>query len=131
MAALADVTAVTGDLLELTRELRRELDGNATDFRTLACLADGVAERADVLASTFDAIDAALAGVGLDLAATDPANPATAEAAAPEIEPEATPAERRPWFATLLRPARWLGRKLRDAWSIFASRAPSERAEFA
>jgi hypothetical protein len=128
MAALTDVTAVTGDLLELTRELRRELDGDAADFRALAFLADGVAERADVLASTFDAIDAALAGVRLDDAT---AEPATAEAPAPEIEDVAVPEPGRRWFAALFRPARWLGRKLRDAWSILGSRAPSERAEFA
>lgn len=133
MAALADVTAVTEELLESTRELRRELTSGAADFKTLAFLADAIAERADVLATTFDAIDAALAGIPATQPVSDSAAAAAAEAAAPRAEAEAHvfPAERRSWLASLLRPARWLGRRLRDAWQVFGSRAPSERAEFA
>lgn len=133
MAALADVTAVTGELLESTRELRRDLTSGTEDFKTLAFLADAIAERADVLATTFDAIDAALAGIPVAQPVSDPPAEAAADAAAPQAEAEApsAQAERRSWLASLLRPARWLGRRLRDAWQVFGSRAPSERAEFA
>ena len=133
MPALADVTAVTGELLESTRELRRDLTSGTADFRTLAFLADAIAERADVLATTFDAIDAALAGLPVAQPVSDPAAEAAADTAAPQAETEAqtSQAERRSWLASLLRPARWLGRRLRDAWQVFGSRAPSERAEFA
>lgn len=134
MAALADVTAVAGELLETTRELRRDLTSGDADFRTLAFLADAIAERADVLASTFDAMDAALAGMPVTRPMSDSAaEPRAFEADAPAAEAEATasPQTRRSWLAALLRPARWLGRRFRDAWQVFGSRAPSERAEFA
>ena len=134
MAALADVTAVTGELLESTRELRRDLTSGDADFKTLAFLADAIAERADVLATTFDAIDAALLeGLPVAQPVSDPAAETAADAAAPQAEAEApaSQADRRSWLASLLRPARWLGRRLRDAWQVFGSRAPSERAEFA
>ena len=134
MAALTDATAVTGELLKLTRELRGRLNGAAPDFKALAFLADGIAERADVLASTFDEIDKVLAGAPFNHSASDsaaaPAAP-QAEAQPSEADAQTSPEQRRLWLTTLLRPARWLARRLRNAWQIFGSRAPSERPELA
>ena len=134
MATLTDATEITSELLELTRELRRHVERVDADFNALADMADGIAERADVLATTFDEVDAVLVRAAFNHFARDSrAEPAVPP---PQAQPTAadapaSPEQRRAWLMTLLRPARWLGRQLRDVRQIFRSRAPSERPEFA
>ena len=130
MAALTDATVVTRQLLEQTHELRRHLSGADADFKTMAFLADEIGELADALAATFDEIDEVLTRSPFIHRASDGAG-AEPAAQPSEAQGEASPEQRRPWLATLLRPARWLGRRLRDVWQILGSRAPSERPEFA
>ena len=133
MAALTDATVVTRQLLERTQELRRHLNGADADFRTMAFLADEIAELADALAATFDEIDDALTRSPFSHLASESGTPAVPRSDAQPTEAEGQPARelRRSWLATLLRPARWLGRRLRDVWRIPDSRAPSEQPEFA
>ena len=134
MAGLTDATVVTRQLLERTHELRRHLNGAEADFKTMAFLADEIAEFADALAATFDEIDEVLTRSPFNHRATEAGAEPAAKASEPqpsEAEQQPSPEHRRPWLATLLRPARWLGRRLRDVWQILSSRAPSERPEFA
>lgn len=134
MATLTDATEVTSELLELTRELRRQVERADADFNALAYVADGVAELADMLATTFAEVDQVLVQAAFIHSARDSrAEPAVPppEAQPAAAEAAASPAQRRAWLTTLLRPARWLGRRLRDVRQIFRSRTPSERPEFA
>lgn len=134
MARLTDATVVTSELLELTRELRRHLDGIDADFNAMAFMADGIAELADLLATTFDEVDEVLMQASFNHSArelrAEPAMPPP-EAQPAAADAPASPEQRRAWLTTLLRPARWLGRRLRDVRKVFRSRAPSERPEFA
>lgn len=134
MAALRDATVVTQQLLERTHELRRYLNGADADFKTMAFLADDIGELADGLATTFEEIDEILTGSPFNHPASDSgAEPAMrpSEAQPPEAEAQLSRERRGSWLATLLRPARWLGKSLRLAWQFLGSRAPSERPEFA
>lgn len=134
MARLTDATEATSELLERMREFRRHMERADADFNALAYMADGIAELADVLATTFDEVDAVLVQAAFIHSARDSrAEPAVPppEAQPTDAEAPASPEHRRAWLTALLRPARWLGRKLRDVRQIFRPRAPSERPEFA
>jgi hypothetical protein len=126
MAALTDATVVTSQLVERTRELRRYLNGVDADLKTAAFAADDIAALADALATTFDEIDDALNHLRL----IRPTGAATVEPAPErsEVEPLLSPQPRRR-LVSFLRPARWLGRRLRDYWrSAFRSRRPNDQS---
>jgi hypothetical protein len=128
MAALTDATVVTRELLERTHELRRHVDGGEADFKVMALVAEGIAERADALAATFADVDEVLTRSPFIHRVSE----ASAEPAAQPSEAEVERSPRlRPRLAALLLPARWLGRRLRDVWQILVSRTPYERPELA
>jgi hypothetical protein len=137
MAAVVDATAITEQLLERTHMLRRALDGGA-DFGVMASVADEIAEFADGLAAMFDEIDEILTRSSLvsisSEARTSPleqpsnAQPSDALPSAEEGEPPPEPRRRR--LAAFFRPARWLGRRVREIWQALGWKAPSERPEF-
>lgn len=134
MATLTDATVVTGQLLDRAQELRRQLDGGNTDFTTMVLLADEIADVADTLAGTFHEIEKILTFARFNHFASEPAREALVRPSeAQSSEAEALPAreQRRSWLTTVLRPARWLGQRLRDVWQFLSPRAPSQGPEFA
>ena len=132
MAALTDAGVITGELLERTRELGRHMDSADGDFRTIAFLADEIAELADGLAATFVEIDEVLTRSPFDyLASNLNTEPTTQPSEGQPSEAEGDSPQPRAWLARLLRPARWLGGRLRGVRQVPSSRGPSDRPEFA
>jgi hypothetical protein len=64
MADLRAAERLTGTIKERAAELRTEISSGDVDFRRIVTLADDIAETADLLASTFGAIDDVLQELG-------------------------------------------------------------------
>ena len=64
MTDLRDAERLTGSIKERAAELNAEINSGDVDFRRMVALADQIAETADLLASTFRAIDDVLRGLG-------------------------------------------------------------------
>lgn len=132
MAALTDATAATRELLERTHELRRCLHSSDVEFRSMAFLADDIAERADGLAAMFDEIDEVLMRLPLRRPTETRAELAEEPADVALPDPVGAPVrDERPWLATLLRPVRWLRKRIRGVWQVLGGRSPSGQPEFA